>query len=67
MGRPTTKEQWDAYYEKLELHYEYCEMIKPQPSDYETEAEYMAATSQWRMRVACDAPNKPDYYRANND
>ena len=28
---------------------------------------YNQALSQWEMMCSCDAPNKPGYYRANND
>lgn len=28
---------------------------------------YRQAVSKWEMMRSCDAPNKPGYYRANND
>jgi len=29
--------------------------------------DYKKALSEWEMMRSCDAPNKPGYYRANND
>lgn len=29
--------------------------------------EYQKALAEWKMMCSCDAPNKPGYYRANND
>jgi hypothetical protein len=73
----TTKEQWDKYYTDLAAHEDYCEKIKPKKSDYgyinnmppdeDVERAYESALSEWHMRLHCDAPNKPGYYRANND
>ena len=41
------------------------------PSHAETAEEaariYKIALSEWEMMRSCDAPNKPGYYRANND
>ncbi len=28
---------------------------------------YKKDLSEWQMKRSCDAPNKPGYYRANND
>lgn len=41
------------------------------PSHAETAMEairiYKIAMAEWEMMRSCDAPNKPGYYRANND
>lgn len=73
----TTKEQWDRYYSDLKSHEDYCESIKPKKEDYgyiknmppdpDGERKYESALSEWHMKLSCDAPNKPGYYRANND
>lgn len=66
----TTKEQWEQYEIELQAHEEYCRKCKPVIPDHNT-AENMKAydrkLSQWQMMCSCDAPNKPGYYRANND
>lgn len=67
----TTKEQWEQYEVELKAHEERCEREKPHPEDYNDwnggEAAYCAASKAWQMMRSCDAPNKPGYYRANND
>lgn len=85
-GKPTTTEQWSAYYKALKEHEERVEREKPIPPPLyfthykptpdwpicaETAQEaariYQAAKRRWEMMASCDAPNKPGYYRANND
>lgn len=52
----------------------YFSLYKPTPN-YPTHAEtqmeairiYNVAMSEWKMAYSCDAPNKPGYFRANND
>lgn len=79
----TTKEQWDRYYEDLKQHEARVEREKPIPPPLyfthytvggrtaETSSEaariYKLAYSEWEMMRSCDEPNKPGYYRANND
>jgi len=29
--------------------------------------DYRKELAEWEMKRSCDAPNKPGYYRANND
>ena len=63
----TTKEQWEQYYEALKVHYERVKRERPDLKKFLSNEAYTAAYSEWQMMSSCDAPNKPGYYRANND
>lgn len=71
----TTKEQWDQYEIDLKKHQEYCKSTKPLQSDYgkgslnpiDEPQSYESDLAEWEMMCSCDAPNRPGYYRANND
>jgi len=73
----TTLEQWQAYEKSQAEHESYYKSIEPKKSDYgyinnmppdaEGERAYESAYSEWHMQLHCSAPNKPGYYRANND
>ncbi len=52
----TTDEQWAQYEKEKESHAAHVESMRGKVSDEEL-----------RMIQFCDAPNKPGYYRANND
>lgn len=77
MKEKTTPEQWERYYADLKSHEQHMDAKKPKepnPLDYPDEGLFMRAMaayrtekSQWDMAYSCDAPNKPGYYRANND
>jgi hypothetical protein len=55
-------------YEKRVAQFEiYMEGIKPKRDDYPSDEAYIAASNKWDMDLFCDRPNKPGYYRANND
>lgn len=67
-GHPS--EEWsamDQYRKDLKEHEDYMESIKPDPDDFENNQEYEKKLAEWKMALFCDAPNKPGYYRANND
>lgn len=51
---------WQKYYADLERHEKHYESIRP-------DEEQKAALSEWEMSRSCFAPNKPGYFRANND
>lgn len=65
------KQQWDQYEIDLKAHKERCGRERPRPEDFNDlnggEAAYNAAYQEWEKMRFCDAPNKPGYYRANND
>lgn len=63
----TTKEQWTKYYADLKKHEDYMEAKRPKEADFADIALYRKAIDAWHMELFCDAPNKPGYYRANND
>lgn len=63
----TTTAEWQKYYADLKEHEDYMQSIKPQPETFEAPDLYRMALSEWQMAGFCDAPNKPGYYRANND
>ena len=58
LPKGTTQEQWDRYELDMKAHEDFCAREKP------TDPEKLGA---WEMMRFCDAPNKPGYYRANND
>jgi hypothetical protein len=49
-------EEWRKYFEDMDRHLEYMIKRRGQMSE-----------SAWQMAFSCDAPNKPGYFRANND
>jgi len=63
----TSTPEWQQYYLDLKAHEEKMEARKPKREDYRSDSEYNSACSEWHMAFFCDAPNKPGYYRANND
>lgn len=67
----TTTEQLERYGLDLLSHEQRCENERPRPDEFNDlnggEAAYIAAYRAWEMVRSCDAPNKPGYYRANND
>jgi len=72
----TTKEQWERYEADLKSHEEYYLKMKPQKEDMDfvdattgafREDKFNAAHSEWHMSYHMGMPNKPGYYRANND
>lgn len=67
LPKGTTQEQWDRYAEELKKHKEYYDSIKPKREDFETQDQFNSTLSEWQMNESCFAPNKPGYYRANND
>lgn len=55
-------------YEKDLLHHnEFWEAKKPNRDHYEDRLQYERDMSAWHRGYHMDAPNKPGYYRANND
>ena len=63
----TTKAQWDQYEQEKREHDEYYARIKPKPEDFPAPEFYKVAFDQWSFDEAMSAPNKPGYFRANND
>jgi hypothetical protein len=63
MNRLITQEDWDEYERRLKAFNEHMESIRPKEDD----PEYSKKLAEWHMACSCDAPNKPGYYRANND
>ncbi len=64
IAKPNPMEQYEIDAKK---HRDYCELIKPVRKNYLTEQAFNLDMSEWDMKVSMDAPNKPGYYRANND
>jgi len=77
MGKEITKEQMDKYEADLKAFKERMYLKEPKKESYgyenkmfpdeQSERAFQSAYSQWHMALHCDAPNKPGYYRANND
>ena len=67
-GHPS--EEWtamDQYEKDLKEFLARMEEEKPRPQDYDDPKEYEKDKAEWDMALSCDRPNKPGYYRANND
>ena len=63
-------DDWKQYYEQMDKHVAYMESIRPKQSNYQAigcTPSFKQAMNDWDMAWSCDAPNKPGYYRANND
>jgi hypothetical protein len=61
------EQEWLQYFMELDRHVQHMESIRPQKDQFDNESAYARAYSAWSMKESCDAPNKPGYYRANND
>ncbi len=59
--------EWECYMEQKKPKKEDYGYINNMPPDEDGERAYETAMSDWHMEFFCDAPNKPGYYRANND
>ena len=67
-GHPS--EEWsemDQYEKALKEFEDRMENEKPYPQDYDSTEEYRKEYDAWLMACSCDRPNRPGYYRANND
>lgn len=56
----TSLPEWQKYYADLKA---FKERMKERMPDVEDSKAF----SEWRMSLSMDTPNKPGYYRANND
>ena len=57
-------DQWEKDVKDFENR---MEERKPDPEDFDNKEMYDKALAEWEMALSCDRPNKPGYYRANND
>ena len=48
--------EWHSYYKSADHFF-----------DYMMQKKYTMPPGEWSIAFSCDAPNKPGYYRANND
>lgn len=67
MPKGTTEEQWQRYHVDMVAHEKHYLSKQPQRHDYSSEENFNTALSSWRMDYSCFEPNRPGYYRANND
>jgi hypothetical protein len=67
MNYPDTEQGWDNYRSDLAMHNIYCDAKKPKRPIYLTEQAYQIDYAEWEKMRSMDAPNPPNYYRANND
>ena len=67
LPKGTTMEQWEQYEKDLAAHESYYSNIRPKTSDFVEFVEWNKALSAWLTDKNMYAPNKPGYYRANND
>lgn len=63
----TTAEQWEEYAKAAKKHEDYCESMRPLREMYLTDQAFQIDINEWSKIALMDAPNKPGYYRANND
>lgn len=63
----TTPEQWERYYVEAAAHDKRMEETKPVREKFSDQGSFDRAFSAWLMESSCNAPNKPGYFRANND
>lgn len=73
----TSLPHWQKYYADLKAFEERMYAKEPKKEtfgfsngmwpDEACERAFDKAYSAWDMALSCDAPNKPGYYRANND
>lgn len=70
----TTKEQWDQYFMDARNHSarvkylrEFMISILAHAQEKGIESAYKKFNHELDMKLSMDAPNKPGYYRANND
>jgi hypothetical protein len=76
----TTQEQWERYEAELAAHNQYIDRYrfflnricnhlewKEKGKSWTPDEIRKLMTSEIDMSESCDAPNKPGYYRANND
>jgi hypothetical protein len=61
------KEAMANYEKELEFHVQLYNQRKPKREDYTSDVAWHTAFNQWSMDEAMNRPNKPGYYRANND
>jgi hypothetical protein len=76
-GSEIPQSEFDKYEADLKEFEAMMKSKEPKKEDYgfsnkmfpdaESEHSYNSAYSEWHMKLFCDAPNKPGYYRANND
>jgi len=73
-GKPTTKEQWDQYEADLKIHEMrieimriFLERVLLRVSLYGIDEAREYFTKDLDKDLSMDAPNKPGYFRANND
>lgn len=66
LPKGTTQEQWDRYYADMKAWNEKVIDSQPHIRDFETDEEFEKALNEWQ-KLKMDEPNKPGYYRANND
>lgn len=63
----TSLPEWQKYYADLKAHNDTYAKAKPVRENFPSENEYLIALNNWSFDEAMSAPNKPGYYRANND
>jgi hypothetical protein len=63
----TSLPQWQEYYRAKQLFEEQMLERRPKREQFFVESEYDRALYCWTLSFSMDAPNKPGYFRANND
>lgn len=61
------KEAMVSYEKSLAHHKMYYDARKPKREDFASDIAWHTAFNKWAMDESMSAPNKPGYYRANND
>lgn len=58
---------WEQYARELKNHELHMQAKEPVKENFENPTDYLRARSEWEKELAMCSPNKPGYYRANND
>lgn len=63
----TDSPEWQKYYADKAAFDKRMEAEKPNPKNFKSVEKYAWAVLKWREAKALDAPNRPNYFRAEND
>ncbi len=66
-GKEIPQSVMDAYEVELNEFIKKMNNYKPNEGDYQDMDMFKHALSEWNKSYSMDMPNKPGYYRANND
>lgn len=63
----TTLEQWERYEKNIDDWLKSWDELKPKSEEFINASDWAEAYRQWGANRHMFKPNKPGYFRANND